>query len=71
MPFTDNKLLSSGDTVILVSDGIADSLGADGISLILSRAETSQPQELCDMLISQATKRGAKDDSTVIAVRLV
>lgn len=71
VPFTDNKLLSSGDTVILVSDGIADSLGADGISLILSRAETSQPQELCDMLISQATKRGAKDDSTVIAVRLV
>ena len=71
VPFTDNKLLSSGDVVMLVSDGIADSLGADGISLILSRAETFQPQELCDIVLSQATKRGAKDDSTVIAVRLV
>lgn len=70
-PFTDNKLLSSGDTVVLVSDGVADSLGADGISLILSRAETNYPQELCDLLLAQATKHGASDDSTVIAVRLV
>lgn len=71
VPFTDNKLLSSGDIVVLVSDGIIDSLGADGVSLILSRAETFHPQEICDMLLSQATKRGANDDSTVIAVRLV
>lgn len=70
-PFTDHKLLSSGDTVVLVSDGVADSLGADGISLILSRAETNYPQELCDLLLAQATKHGASDDSTVIAVRLV
>lgn len=71
VPFTDNKLLSPGDVVMMVSDGIADSLGADGISLILSRAETDYPQELCDLVLAQATKRGAKDDSTVLAVRLV
>ena len=71
VPFTDNKLLSPGDVVMLVSDGIVDSLGADGISLILSRAETVAPQELCDIVLAQATKRGAKDDSTAIAVRLV
>lgn len=71
VPFTDNKLLSPGDVVMLVSDGIVDSLGADGISLILSRSETVAPQELCDIILAQATKRGAKDDSTAIAVRLV
>lgn len=71
VPYTDNKLLSSGDVVMLVSDGIADALGADGISLILSRAETDQPQELCDIVLAQATKHGAKDDSTAVAIRLV
>ncbi len=71
IPFTDNKLLSSGDVVMLVSDGIADSLGADGISLILSRAETDCPEELCNIVLAQATRHGAKDDSTAIAVRIV
>ncbi len=71
VPYTDNKLLSPGDVVMLVSDGVADSLGADGIALILSRAETVNPQELCDIVLAQATKRGAGDDSTAVAVRLI
>lgn len=71
VPYTDNKLLSPGDVVMLVSDGVVDSLGADGVSLILSRAETTFPQELCDTVIAQATRRGAGDDSTAVAIRLV
>lgn len=69
-PFTDNKLLAPGNIVVLVSDGITDSLGADGISLLLSRTDSCNPQEVCDMITAQATKYGAKDDSTVVAIKL-
>lgn len=69
-PYTVSRMLSPTDCVVLVTDGVADALGADGIKLILSRTETLSPQEVCDKLLSLATEHGAKDDSTVVAVRL-
>lgn len=69
-PYSDSRMLSPTDSVVLVSDGIADALGVDGIRLILSRTDSISPQDLCDALLSQATRHGAKDDSTVVAVRL-
>lgn len=69
-PYADSRMLSPTDSVVLVSDGIVDALGTDGIKLILSRTDSLSPQELCDTLLAHATKHGANDDSTVVAVRL-
>ena len=69
-PYTESRMLSPTDSVVMVSDGVADALGADGIKLILSRTDTLAPQDLCDALLAKATEHGAKDDSTVVAVRL-
>ena len=70
-PYSDSRLLSGTDSVVLVSDGIVDALGADGVRLVLSRTDTLSPQELCDTLLAKATEYGAKDDSTAVAVRLI
>lgn len=69
-PYTVSRMLSPTDCVVMVSDGVADALGADGIKLILTRTDNISPQELCDKLLALATEHGAKDDSTVVAVRL-
>ena len=48
-PYTVSRMLSPTDCVVLVTDGVADALGADGIKLILSRTETLSPQEVFDI----------------------
>ena len=65
-------VLSSGDYIVLVSDGITD-LGTDWLRALLTGAEDAPVQELADEILREAVKmsEGKKaDDMSVIAARL-
>lgn len=69
-PSTVRKVLSDGDVVILMSDGISDSLGFDGVARLASENKTDNMQVLSRHILDHATRNGASDDSTVICARI-
>lgn len=64
--------LSDGDFIIMLSDGITDSFGADShgaICDIINNISTGNPQELADRILSEAlncNRHQAKDDMSVL-----
>jgi len=75
-PAVVKKLLREGDILVLVSDGIYDSLfqgGEDGILGYLNSQKEENPQAIAENLLKRAaTACGgkARDDMTALAVRV-
>lgn len=70
-PVTSRRQLYDGDMVIMMSDGVFDVLEERGIIGITEELRTSNPQTLADRILARALDKGASDDCSVIAMRLV
>lgn len=73
-PVTKKLVISSGDTILLFTDGVADAFASDGdIEMFIKSAYSSNPQLLADKLLQQALANGngrAKDDMTILAIKV-
>jgi len=58
-----------GDLFVLCSDGLTDMVPEDKLRKILSDTSKS-PQQLGEMLVSEANERGGQDNITVVVIRL-
>lgn len=54
----------------MMSDGVYDALDEQGVVDAVEEVNTSNPQVLADRLLERALSRGAKDDCTVLVMRL-
>lgn len=69
-PVTVRRQLYDGDMVFIMSDGVYDALDEQGVISSIQEAATSNPQILADRLLEKALSVGAKDDCTVLVLRL-
>lgn len=69
-PFVCRKSISSGDMILLFSDGVGDSIGVDGVVRIAEQNPTSNPETLAELITEDVSYVGRKDDSTVLAIRV-
>ncbi len=69
-PQISRQMLVVGDMAVVVSDGINDILTPEGITLILDKIGSLNPQVVCDEIMGQAKRIGLQDDATVIAFRI-
>lgn len=69
-PTVVEKTLMDGDIIVLVSDGVTDSLGDDYIISYLEQTYAPNPQELANKIRDLAIKRnrGKKDDDVSVVV---
>lgn len=72
-PAVRSVTLRRGDTVVLMSDGVADALGAEVMSMLIDKVCTSNTSEdAADSLVDAALERGCgTDDMSVIVARIV
>lgn len=56
--------------VLMMSDGVYDVLDEDGVTAAVEEIATANPQILADRLLERALSLGAKDDCTVLVLRL-
>lgn len=77
IPDTTAKKLFSGDMIIMVSDGILDSILVDEkeeyLKELILKIDTNHPQELANELMERLQSmnhRGLRDDATILAVSL-
>lgn len=70
-PALSRQLLVPGDVIVIVSDGITDSL--PGLGELLGGAQTFNVQKLADDLVARAAKSAGKerDDMSVLAARII
>lgn len=73
-PSISKKVLSDGDIIILMSDGIIDAFESDDkLQTFINNLTTQNPQEICDIILKEAQAKEdnqAKDDMTIVATRL-
>lgn len=74
-PDFDKKILTSGDYLVMASDGVTDALTGDGENGIFKILDgfLGAPEELSDRILNCALKKSAGealDDMTVIACRI-
>lgn len=69
-PVIERRILFCGDMMVLVSDGVTDVLGSDGVKDFVAKSETANPQMLAESLIDAAAKAGATDDITAFCIRV-
>lgn len=69
-PVTVRRALTNGDIVVLMSDGVSDALGIEGVKDILRVKNNLSMKELSAYILDSATRDGAMDDTTVICSRL-
>lgn len=72
-PYIERKFIQNGDMVVMVTDGIVDTLTPKGVSLIIQRIASANPQEYCDAILAETLKRNENregDDCSVVAARL-
>lgn len=69
-PQISRETLGVGDMAVIVSDGVSDALGSEGIRYILEKIGTLNPQAVCDELMAQAEHAGLQDDASAIVFRL-
>lgn len=63
--------LRRGDTVVMMTDGVSDTLGAHTGEAILSNVCTANTvQDAASALLSKASEAGANDDISVIVIRV-
>lgn len=68
-PALSRQMLVEGDIIVLVSDGISDSLPELGE--LLGGAVTVNVQKLADDILSRAKKTAAKDDMSALVARVM
>lgn len=69
-PQVQRVKLDVGDTVIMCSDGISDSLTMAGLEFIVSKVSSLNPAVITSEIMGQAKLRGLGDDASIIAFRL-
>ena len=62
--------LFDGDMLLMMSDGVFDMLEDKGVADMIDSIDTVNPQTLADGILQKAIELGAKDDCTVMALRL-
>ncbi len=70
-PITRKYQLYDGDMLVMVSDGITDVLGENGLVELVREVDTANPQILADKILLSAVNGGAEDDCTAMVLRLV
>ncbi|MES2180634.1 MAG: bifunctional protein-serine/threonine kinase/phosphatase [Pseudomonadota bacterium] len=60
--------LQAGDVFALMSDGVWDAVGEQGIHKMLGLYDS--PQMICDHLTKTALEKGSQDNSSVVAVKI-
>ncbi len=68
---TSKVQLYDGDMLVMMSDGVEDALDTKGVIDTIEELSTVNPQLLADELLVRALDKGATDDCTVMALRLV
>lgn len=63
-----SRKLEKVDMLLMCTDGLTNMLNEKDIELIYQKIK--DPQKLCNSLITEANKRGGKDNITVIAVKV-
>ncbi len=69
-PSSSRYQLFDGDMVIMMSDGVADTLDTKGVLDVVDCLSTLNPQTLANGLLERAVTMGAEDDCTVLCLRL-
>lgn len=69
-PEVYSMTVSEGDWLFFVSDGVADVLGGE-LSRAAAACACGEPQTAALRLLEEAHRRGAQDDMTVVAARMV
>ena len=69
-PSISRKKLSSGDVVVLATDGVTDAIGADGMMRVAESGRSNNPQTIADNIVRDASFVSQADDQTVVALRL-
>ena len=64
-PTVIKREVKNGDMIILVSDGVTDSIGVEELARFISALNTPNPQEMASYIKKRATARGAMDDVSV------
>ena len=69
-PSISRRKLSSGDVVVLATDGVTDAIGADGVMRVAESGRTNNPQTIADNIVRDASYVSQADDQTVVALRI-
>ena len=69
-PSVSRKKLSAGDVVVLMTDGVTDAIGADGVVRVIEGGRTNHPQTIAENVLADASYVSQQDDRTVLALRL-
>lgn len=69
-PCVSRRQISSGDMIIMFSDGITDSIGSDGVIRIAEQTNTSNPEKLAKEIIEDSDFVGHDDDKTVLCIKI-
>ena len=67
-PSVESVKLSTSDMVIMLSDGVIDTMGEDAFLNLITYEKSFNPQTVCDRIISKCNP--PKDDCSVVAFRL-
>lgn len=72
VPFTDTVTLTTQSFLVLVSDGVSDVIGVDGMVELLSSLDTRNPDDIAEAVMNNTMRIAGKerDDASVIVVRL-
>lgn len=62
--------LYDGDMLLMMSDGVYDTLENKGVADMIDSLDTVNPQTLAEGILQKAIESGTQDDCTVIALRL-
>ena len=70
-PTVVRKQLSAGETVVFVSDGIADCFEGDALADFINSLPSHNPQTIADSVLRRAADKGGRqDDMTVLCARV-
>lgn len=69
-PNVTREVISTSDILVMVSDGILDTLKVEGIKEILHRIDSKNPKTISEEIFGQAKIRGLQDDASIIVFRI-
>jgi protein phosphatase len=69
IPQVHQHEMETNDYIMLCSDGLTNMLTDEEIRSILSRNNSLDPQEICNLLVDSANKNGGEDNISVILIK--